>query len=113
MSIFLFGTGKIFQNFTTETISNYSQEFMYGYIPSLFFYIIFDSTRNVFNAYKKFSIPNQILSFTYGFHIIWLWLLMKYFDLDMLGLGLSRSVTEFLNAILIIGIVKYKSNIFK
>jgi len=81
---------------------------MDGYIPSLFFFVIFDSTRNIFNAYQKFKIPNFMTFVTYVLHAGWVYLFMYVLNMQMFGLGLSRSITEFCNAFVLILIVKYK-----
>lgn len=78
---------------------------MVGLIPGLLFFIIFDSTRNLFNSIKKFEIPNYLVVFTYFLHIVWAYYFMVKENLRMEGFGIARSVTEGLNAILIICMV--------
>lgn len=45
---------------------------------------------------------------TYILHAVWVYLFMYVLNWKMFGLGLGRSVTEFLNAFILIVIVRYK-----
>lgn len=102
LSLIMTQTDYIFSLFTSKEVAVESQRIIDGLIPGFMFFIIFDSTRNLFNSIKKFEIPNLIVTFTYLLHIVWAYYFMVKLNLRMEGFGIARSVTEGLNAVLLI-----------
>lgn len=59
-------TKYVFLLITTEEVAELSEQFILPYLPSLIFFVFFDSMRNLFNSYKNFIPPVLILFVTYG-----------------------------------------------
>ena len=108
-------TDQLFVIIANKKVATASQEFITPYLISMFAFIFFDSTRNIFNAYQKFDIPNNILSINYVklrkiffqiLHFVWLYFLVTRWGYGMFGIGLARSITEFLNMICLFAVLK-------
>ena len=59
----------------------------------MFSHAQFDATRQYLNSLHKSAVVTVIMVSTSILHIFWCWLLVNYFDLDIIGLGIATMIS--------------------
>jgi MATE family multidrug resistance protein len=80
-----------------ETVSQYASNFCYSMLPSLFFALQYNTSLRYLQAMNIFK-PGMYITFcTVLLHPVWCYLFIDIFDFNVIGAGISMSITQLLN----------------
>lgn len=91
--------------------SAYAAYYTYLLIPAMFFHSQFDATRQYLNSQNKASMVMYTMIVTSVFHMLWCYLFVFQFHLEVLGVGLATILTYFLNFLIITIYCRYDKEV--
>lgn len=80
-----------------EEVSLYTQQYIYYYLPGLFFYGMSDLLRRFLNSFKKNTLPMISFMISVFLHPLWCYLFAIHFDMKLRGVALAGCVSNFIN----------------
>lgn len=89
-----------------EEVARLAGKFLRCSLPAFLAQAFYDCTKNLLVAQNIFYYQASIQIFTCILNIFWCQIFVVYFDLDLVGVALSKVITEFLNAVLLIVVIK-------
>jgi len=75
----------------------------------LFFYMLFEINRFYLTAQNIFDVPACIIFISTALHILWCHIFVNVLGLELLGMALSRTLTDGISVLLIYLYIKYKN----
>jgi len=92
-----------------EDLSYQISRFIRSLMLDLFLYMIFEVTRFYLIAQNIFKVPAIILLISTTLHFFWCYLFVTIMQLDLIGIGIARTITDGTSALLILLYVKIKN----
>lgn len=84
-----------------DSVSMIASDFCHSMILSLFFALQFNTSVRYLQAMKIFTPGMFITIITALFHPLWCYIFIFYFNFGVIGAGISMSITQFLNYVLV------------